>query len=99
MNTIAVQPEQLTACAGILEERNEEYERNCMELFQTVEEMSAVWQGEDNAAFTEEIGQFEKDFHEIRSLCAQYAQFLRNAAGSYRSVQEEIVRQAVLLGK
>ena len=99
MNRITVQPEQLIACAGSLEQRNEEYERDCLSLFRTVEEMNAVWQGEDNAAFAEEIGLFQKDYRQIQSLCAQYAQFLRNAAASYESAQAQIVRQAGLLGK
>ena len=97
MNRITVQPEELLLCAGTMEQRNEEYERDCLSLFQTVEEMGTVWQGEDNAAFTGRIAEFEKDFREIQALCARYAQFLRNAAHSYEAAQSRIIQQAGLL--
>ena len=99
MNMITVQPEELLLCAGTIEQRNEEYERDCLSLVQTVEDMGTVWQGEDNAAFTGQIAEFEKDFREIQALCSRYAAFLRNAAHSYQNAQNQIIRQAVLLGK
>ena len=94
MRSIKVEPEQLESCAARIEEKNQEYQRNCSNLFQACEVMSAAWQGEDNIAFTNQIAKYQPDFQQLAVLCGQYAEFLRAAARSYRSTQDELIAQA-----
>jgi WXG100 family type VII secretion target len=99
MRQITVEPEQLEACAARMDERNDDYSRNCRDLFDSVEAMSAAWQGKDNTAFTSQISRFAADFRQLSMLCTQYTEFLRNSARAYRDTQDELASQASRLAQ
>ncbi len=90
MRKISVEVEQLESCAARMEEKNQDYLRNCNALFDAVELMSSVWKGEDNTAFTSKILSYESDFHQLHVLGNEYIDFLRNSAKSYRNTQQEL---------
>ena len=94
MRSITVKPETLDACAARICEKNDAYLQHTQQLFEAVGAMSNAWQGEDNTAFTTQIGKFQGDFRQMSLLCTQYADFLRNSARAYREAQQELVSQA-----
>lgn len=94
MKNITVEPEQLISCAVLMENQNQEYERDMRNLFDEVDRMQSSWQGKDNQAFTAEIKKFEADFKLLSVLCMQYADFLKTTARAYTETQEELASQA-----
>ncbi len=90
MRKISVEVEQLESCAARMEEKNQDYLRNCNALFEAVDTMSNAWIGEDNTAFTSRISSYESDFHQLHVLGNEYIDFLRNSAKSYRNTQQEL---------
>ena len=94
LKRILVEPVQLENVASIVENRNNEYQRLYHSLFQEVDNISGVWQGEDNIAFTNQIKGFNDDFNRIAIVLSQYTEFLRNSARSYRECQNQLVSQA-----
>ncbi len=99
MRSIAVEPEQLEASASRIDDSNQEYIRAYTNLFEAVDTMKSGWQGKDNTAFSNQISKFQSDFREMSVLCGQYAEFLRNSAKSYRSVQDDLTSQANALAR
>ena len=98
MRKIAVEVEQLESCAARMEEKNQDYLHHCDLLFQSVETMSNAWNGEDNRAFTSQIASYESNFRQLHRLAAQYIDFLRNSARSYRNTQQELTSMINALG-
>ena len=99
MRSITVEPELLDASAARIEDSNQDYVRAYTALFEAVDTMKSAWQGKDNTAFSNQISKFQTDFREMSVLCGQYAEFLRNSAKSYRSVQDDLTSQANALGR
>jgi len=94
MRTIAVECEQIEACASRIDDANQDYIRSFSQLFESVDGMKASWQGKDNVAFSNQIQKFQSDFRQMSVLCTQYAEFLRNSARSYRQLQDDLASQA-----
>jgi WXG100 family type VII secretion target len=94
MQKIMVEPIQLENVASVVENRNTEYQRLYHLLFQEVDNVSSVWQGEDNIAFTNQIKGFNDDFNRISIVLTQYVEFLRNSSRTYRECQSQLVSNA-----
>ena len=94
MRKISVESDQLIACAGRMEEENQNYMRNTVELFNAVDAMGAAWQGKENTAFTNKISGYHSDCRQLSLLCTQYIEFLRNSARAYCETQDELASQA-----
>lgn len=98
MRSIQVSCQQLEAAAARINEAHDTYLQAVSRLYQSVDAMKAGWQGKDNLAFSGRIAQFETDFRQMAVLCAQYADFLRTSAASYRAMQEDLAARAGTLG-
>jgi WXG100 family type VII secretion target len=98
MRSIQVSPEQLESSAARMNEAHDAYLRAVGQLYEAVEAMKAGWQGRDNIAFSNKIARFEGDFRQMAVLCAQYAEFLRSSAQSYRMMQQDLEAQVNSLG-
>jgi WXG100 family type VII secretion target len=98
MRSIQVAPEQLESSAARMSEAHDAYLRAVSQLYEAVEAMKAGWQGRDNIAFSNKIARFEGDFRQMAALCAQYAEFLRSSAQSYRMMQQDLEAQVNSLG-
>lgn len=94
MNSIDVEPERLEAAASKVENADSDYQRYYQAIYSEVDKMSSHWQGKDNVAFTNQIKAFEDDLKRISMVMREYADFLRDAARSYRQMQEENYAQA-----
>ncbi len=94
MRKITVEADQLVACAGRMEEENQNYMRNTEELFNAVDAMGAAWHGKENTAFTNKISGYHSDCRQLSLLCTQYIEFLRNSARAYCETQDELASQA-----
>ncbi len=91
---IRVEPSRLDAAANKIEGQAAEYRKLYEQLYSEVNSMSSAWQGADNLAYTSQIEGFRDDFTAMYTLMTQYAEFLKNAAATYRQTQNEIVAQA-----
>lgn len=94
MRTILVEPAILESSAGVMETLNTQYQEAYRSLYQSVETMSAGWQGADNTAFVTQIQGYQDDFQKIAMLLSQYIEFLRSSARAYRETQNVLVSQA-----
>lgn len=98
MRKITVEAEQLESCAARMEEKSQDYNSHCNELFSAVDAMHSAWQGADNTAFTNRISSYESDFRSLHLLANEYCEFLRNSARAYRDTQDELTSLANSLG-
>ncbi len=87
---IIVETTQLDTAAGKVEELATNYFEEYTKLYELVTELQNAWAGADNTAYTNQINEFKDDFQRMKNLMDDYAQFLRETAAKYRSVQEEI---------
>jgi len=93
MKSIYVLPSHLEGVAKSVDSNNQEYQRLFKKLYSDVDNISAVWQGEDNLAFVNQIKGFLDDFNRMSQIMNQYSDFLRNSARSYRDCQSQLVQQ------
>ncbi len=96
---IIVETSRLDSTANHVDELAETYEREYNALFGTVTELQEAWGGEDNVAFTNQIAGFRDDFQRMTKLMRDYAAYLRKAAESYRTTQDDIAAQAKTLSQ
>ena len=93
MRNIVVEPAVLEQTASLMEQLNAEYHQTVSALYEGVDLLAQSWNGKDNLAFTSQIKGFDQDLRQISQLCAQYIEFLRITARSYRDTQNELVAQ------
>lgn len=91
---IIVETSRLDSTATQVDRLADQYEGEYGALFATVRELQNAWGGEDNVAFTNQIEGFRDDFQRMTRLMRDYADYLRKAADSYRSTQDNIAAQA-----
>lgn len=91
---IIVDPEQLTKAAQLMESQVSDYQTLYKQLFDTVEGLSSAWQGADNVAFATQVSGFLEDFQTMEQLMLEYTEFLKKAAETYTSTQNDIVSAA-----
>lgn len=96
---IVVETERLDQTAARVDDLAGTYNSTYMKLFQTVQEMQNAWAGEDNVAFTNQIEGFRDDFQRMEQLMRDYAQYLRKAADTYRTTQDNIAANAKTLSQ
>ena len=97
MRMISVEPAMLENSASIMESYNNQYQETFMRLYQTIETLSASWQGSDNTAFVNQIQGYHDDFSKMSLLMSQYSEFLRSSARAYRQTQNELTSEAARL--
>lgn len=91
---ILVTPEQLETAASKIETTAQDYQAQYNALYSKTDALASTWQGEDNAAFVNQIAGFKDDFQKMYNLMMQYAEFLRVSAKAYRTTQEQVIAQA-----
>ncbi len=94
MRNITVTPAELIACASRMEENRAGYDQYVRDLYDTVGNLQAHWQGADNSAFTSEIQRYESTLRTLSVLCSQYSDFLRSSANAYETTQQELTSMA-----
>ncbi|MBR5949277.1 MAG: WXG100 family type VII secretion target [Clostridia bacterium] len=91
---ITVSPEKLRAAANRIKTLAEQYEGEYKKFYNTTENMSAGWEGDDNRAFIQRIDGFKDDFQKMKTLMDRYADFLNTSAATYDKTQDDIKRAA-----
>lgn len=92
MNSITVTTQSLTTKAGEVDNLAAEYMSHYEALLNDVNTLTTSdWQGEDATAFRNQVEGFREDFQKMRSLMGDYADFLREAAGKYDSMQSNMI--------
>ena len=88
--SIKVDPAVLRSTASKVDAQAGEYRKQVAQLYAEVDTMQAAWQGPDNLAFANQIKTFKADFDRMAKLMDEYSIFLKKAADSYQSTQDQI---------
>ncbi len=92
MNSITVNTQTLNLKAGEVDAKAADYMSHYEALLNDVENLTTSdWQGEDATAFRNQVEGFREDFQKMKSLMSDYADFLREAASKYDSVQGNMI--------
>lgn len=85
---IRVSPERLNQGSKTIASLTSEYETQYNKIFQDVERMHQMWDGEDNRAYTNAILPFRTDLQELAKLLQQISAFLAQAGKAYADTQQ-----------
>jgi len=92
MNSITVTTQSLITKAGEVDTKAAEYMSHYESLLNDVNTLTTTdWQGEDATAFRNQVEGFREDFQKMRELMGEYANFLREAANKYDTVQATMI--------
>ncbi len=92
MNSITVNTQTLTNKASEVDEMAADYMSHYEALLNDVNTLTTSdWQGEDATAFRNQVEGFRDDFQKMRDLMGEYADFLREAANKYDSMQDNLI--------
>lgn len=92
--TIKVTPQELQTTASRIKGLAEEYKSEYEGLFQDVDAMRGKWDGQDNLAYTNQVGGFKDDFVNMYNLMVQYADYLMKTKKAYEETQTNIKTDA-----
>ena len=94
MESLRVTPEDLERRAMQIDEKAGEYAAEYQKFFNEMEDFtSRDWTEAGARAFMERLRGFEDDFNKMKQLMNEYANFLRNAANTYDSKEDEIIQR------
>jgi len=93
-NQLRVEPEVLETTAQKIETQASDYEATYKSLFDEVDGMAAIWQGEDNVAFVNQVKGFMDDYQKMTALMKEYSQFLKQSATAYKTTQQDVTAKA-----
>ena len=80
---IVVNTEKLNPASEKIIEKADDYKALANKFFDRIAYMSAVWQGKDNLAYTNQINGFKDSYDQMDKILRQYAQMLKNADKEY----------------
>lgn len=89
---IEVTPEELRKISSEVTVLVEKYKENYTGLYDVIKSIkdTAAWDGDDHAAFVEQIELFKKEFIEMEKDMEHYADFLNKAANAYSGIQTHV---------
>ncbi|MCI9047612.1 MAG: WXG100 family type VII secretion target [Hungatella sp.] len=94
MESLKVTPSDLENRARQIDEKAGEYAAEYRKFFSEMEDFtSRDWTGQGAKAFMDRLKGFEDDFNKMKQLMNDYAAFLRNAANTYDSKEDEIIQR------
>ncbi len=93
MSKIIVDPTSIIKSATVIERQNEIYTNQINSLSDLIDNLSSIWQGKDNLAFTSKIKTYIPNIKSISLILNQYSDFLRNAANAYQNTQNELISE------
>lgn len=91
---IKVSPELLKQGSKNIGNLAIDYETQYKKIFEDVERMHQMWDGDDNRAYTNAILPFRSDLQELAKLLQQISAFLGQAAKAYADNQQSNVAGA-----
>ncbi len=92
MNSITVNTQTLINKASEVDEMAANYMSHYEALLNDVDTLTTSdWQGEDATAFRNQVEGFREDFQKMNKLMGEYADFLREAANKYNTMQENLI--------
>ena len=95
--TIKVTPQDLHNASAQISNLAGEYQSEYEALFREIREMQGKWDGQDNQAYTKQVGEFKDDFNNMYELMDQYSNYLKSTAKAYADTQENIKSAATTL--
>lgn len=72
---------------GQVEARAGECRQLIGRLYAEIEFMGQAWQGADNFAYVQQVGQFREELESLATAMDAYAAFLKSAAAKYSQAQ------------
>ena len=87
-------PEEIRTAGKNLVGNADNYLTCVKSLYQTVEELSNSWQGEDNVKFANTVNSYKENINALGQVIGNYGVFLQETANSLEKLQAEIAQQA-----
>lgn len=90
-------PEEIRSAGKSLVGNAESYLASVKELYQTVDNLSASWQGNDNVEFTQTVNGYKENINALGQVIGNYGVFLQETGNSLEKLQADLGQQAVRL--
>ena len=87
-------PEEIRTAGKNLVGNAETYLASVKDLYNTVDNLKANWQGEDNVQFANTVNGYKQDINALGQVIGNYGVFLQETANSLEKLQAEIAQQA-----
>ena len=90
-------PEQIRGAGKKLVSDAESYLNSVRQLYETVDNLQASWQGADNVKFATTVNGYKENITALGQVIGNYGVFLQETANSLEKLQAEIAQQAANL--
>jgi WXG100 family type VII secretion target len=90
-------PEQIRGAGKQLVGDAERYLNSVHQLYETVDNLQASWQGADNVKFATTVNGYKENITALGQVIGNYGVFLQETANSLEKLQAEIAQQAANL--
>lgn len=87
-------PEEIRTAGKSLVGNAENYLNYVKNIYNTVDNLQASWQGSDNAQFSNTINGYKENINALGQVIGNYGVFLQETANSLEKLQAEIAQQA-----
>ena len=91
---IRVTPEQLYAQSNKVGQQKCEYTNLYHRFYDEAAKMKAIWKGEANQKYCQQLEGFRSDFQRLDQLLQQYSDYLKKTADEYRKTESNLVTEA-----
>jgi WXG100 family type VII secretion target len=87
-------PEEIRTAGKNLVGNAENYLSYVKDLYNTVDNLQATWQGSDNIQFANTVNGYKENITALGQVIGNYGVFLQETANSLEKLQAEIAQQA-----
>ena len=87
-------PEEIRTAGKSLVENAENYLNYVKNIYNTVDNLQASWQGSDNVQFANTVNGYKENINALGQVIGNYGVFLQETANSLEKLQAEIAQQA-----
>ena len=87
-------PEEIRTAGKSLVGNAENYLNYVKNIYNTVDNLQASWQGSDNVQFANTVNGYKENINALGQVIGNYGVFLQETANSLEKLQAEIAQQA-----
>ena len=87
-------PDEIRTAGKTLVGNAEKYLASVKSLYQTVDDLKANWQGDDNQSFAATVYGYKENIDALGQVIGNYGVFLQETGNSLEKLQADIAQQA-----
>ena len=87
-------PDEIRTAGKTLVGNAEKYLASVKSLYQTVDDLKANWQGDDNQSFAATVYSYKENIDALGQVIGNYGVFLQETGNSLEKLQADIAQQA-----